>query len=240
MIPTVQSQPPRRRWRWQFSLFTLLMVVIFTCVIAAHLGTARRLEEANATVARQQAELKARDEQIARLEAELGKLSIKDPTKVHILTLPSKEDLHFRWRIYLPKGKRWKITQALGGNVPKQGFDLKGVSHGSTIFGVSEEEFTAEAWLQRDINGSMRLNLHFGNSQSGTGISEEDTKKLLASGSTQSHTAGMSATEVYDPAGPIELLRLHKHSSVPQPDGTSISSEKPDFGFLLLLEEAKP
>jgi len=104
MIPTAQSQPPRRRWRWQFSLFTLLMVVIFTCVIAAYLGTARRLEEANATVARQQAELKARDEQIARLEAELGKLSIKDPTKVHILTLPSKEDWHFRWRIYLPKG----------------------------------------------------------------------------------------------------------------------------------------
>jgi len=29
MIPTAQSQPPRRRWRWQFSLFTLLMVVIF-------------------------------------------------------------------------------------------------------------------------------------------------------------------------------------------------------------------
>ena len=49
----------------------------------------------------------------------------------------------------------------------------------------------------------------------------------------------MSATEVYDPAGPIELLRLHTHSQIRQPDGSSISSEKPNIGILLFLEEVK-
>lgn len=239
MIPAVQSQPPRRRWRWQFSLFTLLLLAVVACVVAAYLGTARRLEEANATVNRQKAELEARDATIAKLEAELGKLTVKDPSKVHILALPSKEDWHWRWRVYLPPGKTWRITEALGEKVPKQGFGLSNVSHGSSSFAMNQTEFTAEAWLNRDINGSLRLNLQFGNSRSASGISDEDAKKLMASGSTQSHTAGMSATEVYYPAGPIELLRLHKHSSVPQPDGTSISAEQPDIGILLFLEEAK-
>ncbi|MBC7852588.1 MAG: hypothetical protein IAF94_04045 [Pirellulaceae bacterium] len=239
MISAVPSQPPRPRWRWQFSLFTLLLVAIVACVVAAYLGTARRLEEAKATIGRQQADLKARDAEITKLEAELGILTITDPSKVHILALRSKEDWHWRWRVYLPPGKKWRITQALGERVPKQGFDMSNVPHGSSSGDLSNEEFTAEVWIARDVNGSLRLNRRFGGSGVANGISEEDAKKLLAGGSTSTHTAGMSATEVFDPAGPIELLRLHTHSHIPQPDGSSISSEKPDFGILLFLEEAR-
>ena len=239
MNPAVPSQTPRPRWRWQFSLFTLLLVAIMACVVAAYLGTARRLEEANATVIRQNAELKARDAEIAKLGAELGILTITDPSKVHILALRSKEDWHWRWRVYLPPGKKWKITQALGEKVPMQGFDMSNVPHSSSSGDLSNEEFTAEVWLNRDIHGALRLNRQFGDGRGASVISDEQAKMLFANGSASSHTAGMSATEVYDPAGPIELLRLHKYGSVPQPDGSTISSQLPNFGILLFLEEAK-
>ncbi len=239
MNPAVPSQPPRPRWRWQFSLFTLLLVAIVACVVAAYLGTARRLEEANATVSRQNAELKARDAEIAKLEAELGILTITDPSKVHILALRSKEDWHWRWRVYLPPGKTWKFTQALGEKVPMQGFDMSNVPHGSSSGTESKGEFTAEVWLARDINGRLRLNRQFAGSGVASGISEVDAGKLLVGGSTSTHAAGMWTTAVHDPAGPIELLRLHKYGSVPQPDGSTISSQMPYFGILLFLEEAK-
>ncbi len=238
MNPAVPSQPPRPRWRWQFSLFTLLLVAIVACVFAAYLGTARRLAEASATISRQKAELDAQKVEIAKLEAELGKLTIKDPSKVHILALPSKEDWHWRWRVYLPPGKTWIITHAVGEKVPKQGFDMSNLPHGpsGSIF-PSKGEFTAEVWLQRDISGALRLNRQFGDSRGASGISKEDATKLLANGPTSTYTAGASAaTLVYDPAGPIELLRLHKYRN---PGSSSIISQQPDVGILLFLEELK-
>lgn len=190
-------------------------------------------------VSRQQAELKLRDVEIAKLEAELGKLTITDPSKVHILALPSNEGWHWRWRVYLPPGKKWKVTEALGEKVTKQGFDMSNVPHSSSSGELGKEEFTAEVWLARDINGALRLNRRFAGSGVASGISDEDAKKLLAGGSTSTHAAGMFATAVLDPAGPIELLRLHKYGSVPQPDGGTVSSQQPYFGILLFLEEAK-
>jgi hypothetical protein len=237
MIPPVTSKPPRPRWRWQFSLFTLLLVAIVVCVVAAYLGTARRLEEAKGTIGRQKLDLEARDAEIATLQAELGTLTIKDPTKVHILALPSREDWHWRWRVYLPPGKKWKIAEALGEKVPKQGFDMTGVPHSSSNGALGKGQFTAEVWLARDINGALRLNRKFAGSGVASGISEEDGKKLLAEGSTSTDVAGMFATAVLDPAGPIELLRLHKYGSVPQPDGRTVSSQQPYFGMLLFFEE---
>ena len=239
MNPAVPSQTPQPRWRWQFSLFTLLLVAIMACVVAAYLGTARRLEEAKAAIDRQKAELAARDAEIAKLGAELGILTITDPSKVHILALRSKEDWHWRWRVYLPPGKTWKFTQALGEKVPMQGFDMSNVPHGSSSGTESKGEFTAEVWLARDINGALRLNRQFAGSGVASGISEVDAGKLLVGGSTSTHAAGMWTTAVHDPAGPIELLRLHKYGSVPQPDGSTISSQMPYFGILLFLEEAK-
>jgi hypothetical protein len=80
-----------------------------------------------------------------------------------------------------------------------------------------------------------------GGSGSGSGISAAVAKKLLENGSTSTRAAGKSATEIHDPAGPIEILRLHRYSYIRQPDGTSSSSDSqpPDYGILLFLEEAK-
>jgi hypothetical protein len=224
-----QMQSPQSRWRLQFSLWTLLLVAIIACVVAAYFGTAWRLAEASATISRQKTELATRDAEIAKLNAELGKLIIQDPGKVHILALPSKEDWHWRWRVYLPPSKTWKITEAVGEKVPKEGFDMSQLSHSASIGTEAKSEFTAEVWLARDINGKLILYRQFGDGRSGIHISPEDAKKLLANGSSSSH----------DPAGPIELLRLHKFVHIQQPDGSSASPTKPDLGILLFFEEAK-
>lgn len=239
-MPEAQTQSSQPRWRWQFSLFTLLLVAIIACVVAAYFGTAWRLAEAGTTIERQKTELAVRDAEIVKLSAELGKLTIQDRSKVHILALPSKEDWHWRWRIYLPPGKTWKITEALGPKVPLQGFDMSQLPHSSSSGSHSDGEFTAEVWLERDLNGELQLKQRFGGTGSGHGISAEVAKRLLEGGSRSSHSAGMfSKTELHDPAGPIELLRLHKYVYIQQPDGSATSSDKPEFGMLLFFEEAK-
>lgn len=47
------------------------------------------------------------------LAAETGFLDITDPDKVHVVALPSKDRLHFRWRIYLPDNHTvvWRTSQ---------------------------------------------------------------------------------------------------------------------------------
>ncbi len=239
-MPEAQTQSSQPRWRWQFSLFTLLLVAIIACVVAAYFGTAWRLAEAGTTIERQKTELAVRDAEIVKLSAELGKLTIQDPSKVHILALPSKEDWHWRWRIYLPPGKTWRITEAVGEKVPKDGFDMRNISHSSSYGALDEGEFTADVWLARDINGKLVLYRQFGRSRSGYHLTEKDATNLLANGSASSHAAGTSkAVEFHDPAGPIELFRLHKYLQIEQPNGGSTSFEKPDLGILIFLEEAK-
>ncbi len=37
-----------------------------------------------------------------RLEARVGRLSIRDPSKAYVLALETGEELHFAWRLYIP------------------------------------------------------------------------------------------------------------------------------------------
>ena len=206
-------------------------------MFAAYFGATRRLLEANVALDRQKVELQSRDAEINKLKTELGKLTIKDPGKVHILALPSNEDWHWRWRVYLPPGKTWAITKAIGENSPREGFDLSKVSGIMVIPTYSRDEFTAEAWLQRDLNGTLRLNLLFADRRFAWDVSEEDAQQLFPEGRSSTHALRMSEADIHDPAGPIELLRLHKRVANVGHVRRSINSEGAEFGVLLFFEE---
>src|SRR5688500_10564334 len=60
-------------------------------------------------------------EENRRLRDELGELFVEDDTKVHAIAVRSTEDLVWKWRIWIPEGRRYNI-HATGEQIPAKGF----------------------------------------------------------------------------------------------------------------------
>lgn len=78
------------------------------------------------------------------LTAETGYLDLADFSEVHVVALPSKDPLHFRWRIYLPEKctVSWKTVN--------QWDDFSGNSTGP-------QNFIAQVRFRKNENGFVRV-----------------------------------------------------------------------------------
>jgi hypothetical protein len=106
----VSSQPPRAstsRFGLRFSLLSLLTFAAMACVAAAFYGTRQREAAAVRRMESLRAQVKMQQIQIERLRAELGYLTIYAKDKVHLLQLPTRDQHHWKWRVYLPSQRRW-------------------------------------------------------------------------------------------------------------------------------------
>jgi hypothetical protein len=73
----------------RFSLLSLLLVTAIVALALALFLTRSQLHEV-------QAESK-------RLKDQFGELSITDSSQVHLISIPTAEAMHWRWRVYLPE-----------------------------------------------------------------------------------------------------------------------------------------
>jgi hypothetical protein len=234
----VPPSPPvrARRFGLRFSLLTLCGLVLVACFAAAYWGVTRREAAAVQRAALLAERVETQQREIERLKAELGYLTINDPAKIHVLQLPTRDNYHWKWRIYLPEG-RWKVFQGAGGVRP-QGFD--NVAH--SMSSLEAGEFTLEALVDRSPDGSPRFLWIRDNGKSTIGISEENYERLK-SGAGWSTLGGIGRTElraVND--APLELLRVRSHKVLSEEPGsrTTGTTDEPTFGLLLWIERARP
>src|SRR5687768_7588060 len=103
------APPSARRGWWQFSLLSLLLLFVIACLMAGYVGQMRRMEDARREIAR-------RDQIIQRMRLELGidedvdsHLNVQDRTKLHVAALPSWDENEWRWKVYLPPEKTWRM-----------------------------------------------------------------------------------------------------------------------------------
>jgi hypothetical protein len=162
-------------------------------------------------------------------------ITITEPTKIHILTLPTLDDHHWKWRVYLPPtaSSSHALKVAIG-KIPATGFDAKTVSE--CHFGASGE-LTVEAFLRRDQAGKNVFTVQVPGMavKSNSKLTDQQADEL--SGGTSLELAGSGMTEIIDNAGPIRLLR----DRVPQPDPHRpwqmiYDGGEPSFGILLWLQ----
>ncbi len=77
--------------RWQFSLGGLLLFVLLVAMGLSLFVTARRFRQTEA--------------ELAEYRREYGILKVENPTKLQAIALWTGEPNHWRWRVYLPRGK---------------------------------------------------------------------------------------------------------------------------------------
>jgi hypothetical protein len=234
----MEPSPARRRGWWQFSLLSLLLLVVIACLVAGYVGQMRRMEEARR-------ELALRDETITRLRRELGidedaqsALSVSDPTKLHVAALPSFEEHTWRWKVYLPPGKTWQLGieffESDGGGKPLH----KVSSDRGEVLGGGE--LVLEARLQRDLQeGKPVLQSRIGRSRSALSSTFLDAQ-VNAKGSVSVDQAGSPKQAVAEPGQRLRILwRTVMEEPKPVP-GKNITIAHQVGAIAIFLEEAPP
>lgn len=157
--PTAAPPPaPRRRRFWQFSLLSLLLLATIGCLIGAWLGERRQRRETEERLKAKEAEIRQYRIDLGLLDDMPGMLVVSDPQQVHIRRLPSSDPMtQWRWRLYLPPGKRWLLGTSQGEEWDETRGDFRGSSGGTNF--DERGEIILEARLERDAEGKTHVRM---------------------------------------------------------------------------------
>ena len=67
--------------------------------------------------------------EVRRLRDEVGELIVDDPTKIHAIEVRQKDELTWRWRLWIPAGRTY-VLRAVGEDIPKPIFPKVGARCG--------------------------------------------------------------------------------------------------------------
>jgi hypothetical protein len=166
-------------------------------------------------------------EEVRRLRDEMGVLVVDDPTKVNAIQVNTRDDLTWKWRVWIPKGGTY-VIRSFGDDIPKEGFPQQG----GTMPIHEPGEYVIGYEIDRDrANGGW-----YGKTTlAGTGSVGKDHQPWVEWTSKTSTGGGVPETaQTYEPGERIELMR-HRVSQVR--DSTKI--EDPSAGFMIWLEPVK-
>jgi hypothetical protein len=96
----------RKSGRLRFSLRALLFVTAFVVVVASHTYTSWQLRE-------------VRQENIL-LRQEIDRFPVEDESKLHVAAITSPDPLTWRWRVYVPRGRKF-VLRTEHKNLPVDG-----------------------------------------------------------------------------------------------------------------------
>jgi hypothetical protein len=217
MNPTNPSPVSRRRW--QFSLRGLLLVALFVAMGFALLATARRLRQAEATV--------------ADYRRQYGILEVSDPTAMQAVALWTGEPNHWRYRVYFPRG-RYDICCATSG-IPADGLPQRKSALNADFEGIVE--ISAAAYKDPQ-DGAWKYALSSQGPQGGYSTSvamsvAPPDEAMSELGSCVDRSTGVVTAT---PQQPLVLLRKR----IVKSPATTISHSKEYGGILLWLSRTGP
>lgn len=144
-----------------------------------------------------------------RLRRTAGELTVTDPMQLHLQAIPTKEPLHFAWRVYLPAGQI-RIAESTG----KQG--SSGIS---TSWNAQPREVIARVRFTVNPSGQTGIYSNFGNSSGYWTLGSAEIFRAL-----ESHQKELEIEQLGSPA----LVRVK-----PGEAATLLRVRVPDF----LVEE---
>lgn len=203
--------------RLRFSLRAFLLLLFIASLIASNLFTSWQLSQ-------------LREENV-QMRKELGRLVVSDPTKIHVVALPSYEDMLWRWRIYVPTGQSLRLFESAQ-DIPQNGLPANFVGSAGPL---QEGEYVLTAAVRRDRNGKWQITVAEPQSSNGFGIADEHTAWLTDSLGWETSQAGAASAEVYDPDQPFTLLRVRSMKKVSP--NSSTSTPDPTDGILLWIKK---
>lgn len=219
-----------RSRRVRFSLRTLLILFALCALTLGNALTASKLW-------RVQQELDA-------LRDEMGYLTISRPDRLHAIPVPSIEGLNWRWRLHVPRDRKfalcWATTQ-----VPVKGLPTPEVTHYSTgdFSELPEGPFIFHFGVYPDPQGNCRIEWRLPGNGKSFPVREGTTDWLFDS--TGSFGIGLeggapskNANETrYAKVGePLVLLRLRQDKKLA--GGARTVEMTPTDGIIVWIDEA--
>ena len=213
------DQPPLK-FRPRFSLLAFLLAAAAICLAVSHRHTSRQLATAQL--------------EVRQLRDELGYLSIDDRAKFHAVALDSGEPNTWQWRLFIPKGARYKWNIAchdIPKNSPPSRAGITAVSNEPYWDTENEVLVTARLREADEENWTLSVTSKIGDSKhqmSGATIKipRDKIEWMSAVSVTDGRVIGSHGTDVRDADGPIILLQ--RRACEKQPNG----SYRPSDGFM--------
>ncbi|MCO6044499.1 hypothetical protein NG895_11340 [Aeoliella sp. ICT_H6.2] len=207
MSETAESQSKRG------ARFSLLALPLLTTIVG--LGTTVVLLYSS------RSELRG---ELKEMRESRGQLYIEDRTKLHAISIASPGSRHWRWRIYIPPGKRYQLNMH-GGPVPKEGLPDSG-----EISDVLEpgEHVVAYRVIEDSADGEPIGTLEI-DDFSRSGGKHPWAEWVDWRGRTQDVGP---YTQSFEPTEPVVMLR-HRVSATAKKSSTI---EDPSAGLLIWLE----
>jgi hypothetical protein len=165
--------------------------------------------------------------EVRRLRDEAGVLSVDDPTKVHAIRVDTKDELLWKWRVWIPQNRTF-VIRCRGRDVPSDGFPMEGTSSIS-LLGKGEQVIVYR------VDQDRRDDKWYGTLEAGSARVGRFDHPWVKWSSSTSMTAGVGkATSSFKPGQRIELIR-HRISQA----SDSRKIEDPSAGFMIWLEPDK-
>lgn len=228
------------RFRPRFSLLTMLLVmtIVGMAIVIAQMW-------------RDVGPLRAANRQ---MRTELGLLTIEDPKRAYAISLPTFEDKTWKWRIYLPPGGQYSLSE-YSGHLPdrvahrgKTWFEeVRKTGNGSIKSGSGMQgEFLLEARLIKEgevwVLATQSIHLDGDNSRIGGGRTSvyQPSGDWLSDRRSRTMSSDVGASQKsFEPGEPILLVHLQRPVITETPGGgyTSRSPQGPADGVVLWIEQ---
>ena len=211
--------------RIRFSLIGTLTVTLIVALTATTVVLYRRIRELEPA--------------LHKLRNEVGELTVDDPELPHAIKIPDYDDTSFRWRLYLPAGKKFVLRCVASTSIPARG--LPSIESGEHFMSWEFDSTRSDTeWIQaiafdKDRQGDWRLVLSRGSERRSVTrllpdemqgwLEEEQSPALIIS--------GLGATVSAKPGEPLVLFWQLRKKTVP--DGPEIV--EPTIGVVAWVEE---
>jgi hypothetical protein len=191
--------------------------------------------------------------EVRRLRNEVGELMIADDTKIYALNVRTNDDLTWKWRVYLPKNRRYRLN-LVSNPVPESGYPAANSYSGSSS-SVEAGEYVVEIAIRKDANGTWiaRHSMHGvgesgGKGHSGGATSLDAPSEWLDGGRRYTSSGVLKAEQILaSPDERLLLVRLRPSVFTPKdPDsndplkanvGTSRPATGPVDGLLIWIDD---
>ena len=201
---------------FRYSLRTLLLVGLIIAVAAALFVTNRDLQR-----------LRGENKQLRR---DAGLLVVDNPSAVSVLQAVTRQDLTWRWSIYLPQGK-WLLKCAFE-HIPGAGLPEARAQHcyfpAANVMG---KETQLHVSLRKGEWDQWKCVIEFEGGRAKCGL--RPAHALTAGKAFGSESGGALQEETFDPDKPVVLLRVR---AVPP---SSPQARAPQDGIMIWLERAE-
>lgn len=217
------AAPVGRRWRFQYSLATLMWLVTLAACLSAMFAMYRRLHQAEAATQTCRAEVR-------KYRDEMGYLDVSDRSLLYARQIPTILDgaehtmrpEHEWWRVYLPEGHQYKLRYAVH-RIPKDGLPERA----NAGYEISAGEQIVEADATWSLLGKV-VEVRFYGHHGDVLLPISETHHQVGTGvSPHQQTA-------VEPGSPLVLTRVRGVAS----SAASIPDEPCD-GYMIWIEEQK-